>query len=175
MTGTPSLRTTSAVLPSCRRTAPQASTEPIASPSGRACEVSTKRWFSATVLSTSCSMILCGTADLGCALLLCSLLHPPQQLIDARFVFHRTIVVEQKLRHAAQPERDLDGMADISLRLLQTFHRQLSFFFRSLHFHIDARQLAAGLHYHLAHRSEANARIGQLALEQRADLIAQGF
>src|SRR3954468_12472468 len=118
MTGTPSLRTTSAVLPSCRRTAPQARTEPIASPSGRACEVSTNRWFSSTVLRTSWSIRKPRSFDRVSprwrkragptltqddATFLClSLLHPPEQLIDARFVLSGTIVVEQKFRDTAQ-------------------------------------------------------------------------
>src|SRR5882724_1241885 len=160
MTGTPSLRTTSAVLPSCRSTSPHASTEPMASPSGRACEVSTKRWFSSSVLSTSLSIgFVCHSRPRLCGLLL-SLLHSSQQLIDPGFIFSRTVVVEKKFGNAPQAERDLHRMADISLRFLQTFHGFCCFFFAPLDFHVDARQLAARLHHHFTHRGQADARIG---------------
>src|SRR5438270_5336538 len=128
MTGTPSLSTTSAILPSWRSTSPQASTEPMASPSGRACEVSTKRWFSSTVLSTSSSIgFVWHSHPRLCALLL-SLLHASQQLIDPGFVFGRAVVIQQKLGNATQSQRDLHRVTDVSLRLLQSFHGFFRFF-----------------------------------------------
>src|ERR1700733_12656790 len=58
MRGTPSCSTTSACFPIARRTWQQASAEPTASPSGRACEVSTKRFPCSIFRRTSCNILL---------------------------------------------------------------------------------------------------------------------
>src|SRR6266478_3862857 len=54
--GTPSCITTSASFPSCRRIWPHAKAEPIPSPSGRACDVTTKRRRSRISCSTRSSI-----------------------------------------------------------------------------------------------------------------------
>src|SRR5215469_14853590 len=93
MRGTPSCSTTSACFPISRRTWQQARADPTASPSGRACEVSTNRSCCPICRNTSSSILLCLLASLSC---------PPQQL------FHTSL----RLFGAVQPEKQFRGTSD---------------------------------------------------------------
>src|SRR5215831_3629684 len=88
MRGTPSCSTTSACLPISRRTWQQASAEPTASPSGRACEVSTNRSRCPICRNTSSSI------SLG---LLASLFRPLQQFLHASLRLFGSIQPEIQL------------------------------------------------------------------------------
>src|SRR5260370_12145100 len=100
MRGTPSCSTTSACLPMARSTWQQASAEPTASPSGRACDVSTNLSCCPICRRTS-STPLCffSTISLAC---LVSLLRSRQQLFHSRLFLLRTIQTEIQLGSSSQ-------------------------------------------------------------------------
>src|SRR5580700_38908 len=105
MRGTPSCSTTSACLPMARRTWQQASAEPTASPSGRACEVSTNRSCCPICRSTSSStsLSLFSTGSFACLVsFLVSLLGPRQQFFHARLFLFRAVQPEIQFGRASQ-------------------------------------------------------------------------
>src|SRR6266545_4186063 len=122
MRGTGSCRTTSASLPSKRRIWQQANAEPIASPSGRACEVSTNRVRCSMCWSTSFSM--CSNPPVA-RLTGVSFLGPVQKFINAGFILLRTIQDEEQLGRAAQVQTLDQLAAHISARGAQSLHRLL--------------------------------------------------
>src|SRR6516165_1339719 len=89
MRGTPSCSTTSACLPISRRTWQQASADPTASPSGRACDVSTNRSRCPICRNTSSSISLCLLASFFC---------PLQQLFHASLRLFGSIQPEIQFR-----------------------------------------------------------------------------
>lgn len=103
------------------------------------------------------------------------LLRPPQQLIDARLKFLRTIHVEAQVRHPAYPKPRQQLMPDISLGRHQRRHRLLFGFQAAIHRNINARRLVARIHLHFRYIAESNPRIGKLALQHRTDLFPQTF
>src|SRR5262249_31764657 len=111
--------TTSACFPSIRRIWPQARAEPIASPSGRACDVSTKCLRCSICRRTSSSMIL------GSPFVIWSdaLFGAAQQFLDPGFILLRTIKHEQQLRGAAQVQALCEFAPYVSGRCFQAFHR----------------------------------------------------
>src|SRR5215475_8316163 len=82
--------------------------------------------------------------------------------------------MKEKLGDTAQPQRLLERVADESLGALERLHGLLGIIVASLYFHVDARQLAARFEHDVGHDREADARIGELAFEESADLVTQG-
>src|SRR5215472_11519978 len=120
MRGTPSCSTTSACLPIERRTWQKASAEPTASPSGRACEVSTNRSRCPICRSTSASMSLCLFSPRP-LLALVALLCPVQQLLDACLGLLGAIQPEIQFGSAPDAQTLKQFMADVFPRCLQPF------------------------------------------------------
>src|SRR5271165_3548663 len=103
MRGTPSCKTTSACLPMARSTWQQASADPTASPSGRACEVNTNRSCCPICRSTSSSMSL-RLFSTGFLAVLASLSGPFQQFFDSRFTLFGAVETEIQLGCAAEAQ-----------------------------------------------------------------------
>src|SRR4051812_29302015 len=185
MNGTSSARTTSASLPSASSTCQQASTEPTASPSGRACDVSTNRSVLSTRSKTACRLPICSSCAGTMPMLdpfvtrpflstsfaaLVAVAHRVQLLLD----HVRAIEVEHEVRRLArlQPQRKL--VPDVSLRRLQRQQRLLGFGLGAQHGNINVRRLPFRHELDHVDRDEPNARIGQPALKQRGYLFADG-
>src|SRR5579872_1219224 len=110
MRGTPSRRTTSASLPRASKTWQQASAEPTASPSGRACDVSRNLCRCSIFLRTSRNIPL-----------LASFLSPIQQLGDSRFMLLRTVQLKEQLRRSPQMQTLGNLVTDESDRCREAF------------------------------------------------------
>src|SRR5437016_14228753 len=117
MTGTPSRSTTSVLLPSWRRTWLQARTEPTASPSGRACEVSTKRWRCSMCFRTSASMHYpsYGKAAPHARFRLASLLQAGKKLVNSSPELLGPVQFKNQFGGVAQAEPFGDLVADEAL------------------------------------------------------------
>src|SRR5579862_1046049 len=120
MRGTPSCKTTSACLPIARRTWQQASAEPTASPSGRACEVSTKRSCCPIWRRTSSSTLL-GLLSTGFPMRLVPLFRPLQQLFYPCLVSLGAVEPEIQFRRAPDAQTLHQFVADIFARGFQSF------------------------------------------------------
>src|SRR4051812_6811542 len=133
MRGTPSCSTTSACFPMARNTWQQASADPTASPSGRACEVNTKRscWPICRSTSSSTSLCLFSTGLFGS---FAALLRSIQQLFHSRFVLFGAVQPEVQFRCAPESQPIHQLMADIFPRRFQTFETLVSF--RVIAFHV---------------------------------------
>src|SRR5215469_5317827 len=95
-----------------RRTWQQARADPTASPSGRACEVSTKRSRRPICRSTSSSMSL-GLLSTGFLARLVPLFRPLQQFFDSSFVLLGAIEPENQLGSAPDSQPLYEFVADI--------------------------------------------------------------
>src|SRR5579859_3890877 len=168
MRGTPSCSTTSACFPIARKIWQQASADPTASPSGRACEVSTNRSCCAICRSTS-STLLCFFST-GC---LASLLRPRQQFFHSRFFLLRAVQPEIQLRSAPQVQPLHQFMPDIFLRGFQSFQALVCIFVATLDVDPDLRGPAIIRNMNRCHAHQPNPRIGKLALDERFYLLAQ--
>src|SRR5437899_12107357 len=104
MGGTRSLSTTCALLPSASTTKAQPSAEPMASPSGRACELSTKVPRSSIALSTFSTMRVARTPSSAIGKKLSSLLDPLQQLFHPSCVLLPIVEETEKFGHTPQSQ-----------------------------------------------------------------------
>src|SRR5579864_6609202 len=101
-----------------RRIWQQASADPTASPSGRACEVSTNRSCSPIRRSTSSSTSLC-LFSTSVLVRLSSFLGPCQQFFDSRFFLFRAVQTEIQLGRSSQPQSLDEFVPDIFTRRFQ--------------------------------------------------------
>src|SRR5579864_5420783 len=165
MRGTLSWRTTSACFPRARNTWQQASAEPIASPSGRACEVSTKRSCCPICRSTSSSMSLCRLST-GLLSRLASLFGPGQQLFNARFILLGAVEAEKQLGRATEVQALDQFMANIFASSFQAFEALVGV--GVVAFHVDPYFGRAAIVGDVdgGHADQADSRVGQLALDQ---------
>src|SRR5258706_10513908 len=182
MIGTPSCSTTSALLPIWRRIWQQARTEPTASPSGRACDVSTNRSRRSIAVSTSviigCSLLApCCSHErvllLRLRVLACALLRPAQQLVYSSLALLRPVELEDKLRRMPQSEAHADCVTDVSLSGEQAIERVLRRRLVAIHDDENMRGLAAGRQPHVTHVGRRDARVREFALDDGGDLLAQ--
>src|SRR5438270_1916245 len=166
MRGTPSLRTTWACLPMARRICEQASTEPMASPSGRACEVSTKRSRCSMCFSTSVSTL---------GFLPFSLLRPIQQFRNASLILLRAIHLKKQFWRTPQAEVVGQFVPDKASGGSQTLQRAVGFGIVALDNDKDTSRTGIGSELHLAHIDQSDAGISQFALENGLNLLAKSF
>src|SRR5260370_11796443 len=142
----------------------------MASPSGRACEVSTKDSCSPIFLITSPTM--------GCSIssklsILFFLLDPLQQLLNPCLARRGGIELKEYFGRMPQPQPFHQLMPDESSRCIQALQGAVGFLFAPIHFHKHSRRFSVGRKQHFAHRGQPNARITQFALNQGPDLITQ--
>src|ERR1700731_2585419 len=174
MRGTPSCNTTSACLPMARRIWQQASADPTASPSGRACEVSTNRSCSPIRRSTSSSTSLC-LFSTGFLAGLASFLRPRQQFFDSRLFLFRAVQPEIQLWRSSQPQSLDEFMTDIFARRLQSLQTLVCILVIAFHVDPNLRGPAVIGDVDCRHAYQSDSRIGQFAFDERLDLLAQGL
>src|SRR5579884_3224184 len=75
----------------------------------------------------------------------------------------------------AEPQALHQLSPDVTGRGLQSLHRELSFLVVAVDRNHDACGAAVRRKVYFGHRGESNAWIAQLALEDRADLLAQSL
>src|SRR5271154_6610105 len=154
--GTPSCSTTSACLPMARKTWQHASADPMASPSGRACDVSTKRSRCSICWRTSCNILL----RLLLVLLVRSrtrfhsLFRARSQFFHARFFPLRTVQPEIQFRRASQPQTFNQFMPYIFLGGEQAFEASIGFSVVAIHIHEDLCRTAVIGHMHRSHSDQ---------------------
>src|SRR5579863_3914293 len=179
MRGTPSCSTTSACLPMARSTWQQASAEPIASPSGRACDVSTNRSRCPICRSTSSSMLCVRSTGFLAGprsfLSPAAFLGPLQQLLDPRLLALRAINAKEQFRRAPQPQPVRQFAPDVSLGRLQPFHAPLGFVVVAVYIHQNLRRTAVFRQMHAGYADQPDARIAQFAFDQSFNFFAQRF
>src|SRR6266403_5622560 len=156
---------TSGLLPSCRRISSQASVEPTASPSARACEVSTK--CSRLSISFSTWSII-GAASL---LLFC----PLKQLVNPRAQFFRTVQLEENLWSAPQVQPVGDFVTNKPGSRRKPLQAALALLVAPLHGHQNSRRTAVFRKFHRRDGSQTNSRISQLPFHHGFDLFPQGL
>src|SRR5437764_12766715 len=100
--GAGSLLTTRTVLPRARSAKPSASCEPIESPSGRACDESTKCCRARIAAAICCSSG--GQLVVGVGIGVGARMNLAEDLLDAVLAGDRFVVDEDELRHQLQPE-----------------------------------------------------------------------
>src|SRR6476620_4394036 len=166
MTGTLSRSTTSALLPILRRIWASASADPMASPSGRACDVTRKR--------RRC-LISCKTCSISSIvpLLFLAFLEPAQNVIDSGAVFLRPIEDEVELRHVAHAQANQQFAPDVPLGRVDGRYRLLRFTIIARNLDVYARALAVGREHNLANVAQRNARVTQFPFNDHADLFLQ--
>src|SRR6202034_815571 len=150
----------------------QASADPTASPSGRACEVNTNRSCSPIWRSTSSSKSLC-LFSTGFLARLVSLLGARQQFLDSSFFLFRTVQPKIQLGGASQVQALHQFMTDIFARRFQTLQAFVRI--RVIAFHVDPnlRRPAIVRDMHRGHAYQSNAGIGECAFDERFNLLAQ--
>src|SRR5947209_2012149 len=173
MCGTPSFSTTSVSLPIARRICEQASTEPTASPSGRACDVSTNCWRRSISCST-CASVCISTAFLA-TLFFASSLYPTQQLIDPCALLVAAIDLKVKLRRLAQVQAEGKLAPNKQLRRLKTLERLLGLVVFAIKMHKHPRGSAIRRHQDVGHAGQSDPWIDEFAFYDRRDLVAQGI
>src|SRR5215470_17849934 len=166
MTGTGSLITISEVLPISCRIPEKASSEPIASPSGRAWEVS-RNCFRCSICSRTCSR--------GCIRLFLAPLGPAQQFVNPRPDLLGTIQYEVQFRHMPYAQPLQQFVPDISFRCFNCLQRPVRLFIAANHLNEYSCTLAVRCQQHLSHIAQPDSRIAQLTLDQRSNLILQGL
>src|SRR6185437_740293 len=153
----------SACLPIWRRISQPASAEPTASPSGRACEVTTNRsrrsisaktWFNIVSLLFFCAL---------------------QQFVNPGFVVLRTVQQKHQLRSSPQVQPVGDFMADVSRCRTQPFQAALPFFFTTLHHHEYSRRARVLCQLNRGYANQPDAWISELALHQCFNFFPQGL
>src|SRR5579862_556367 len=192
MRGTPSRRTTSASLPIARRIWRQARAEPIASPSGRACEVSTKRLRCSMCLRTSFNIknrrrpsvfspqplhALCRRllGRLTTEDLLFSLLCAAQQFINSCAVLVRAVEMKIQLRRAAKMQIFRDFAPDESNCRGQAFKRTVGLGVISIERDVNLCRARIFCQHNAGDADQSNTRIAQFALHDGFDLFPQGL
>src|SRR6266567_671258 len=173
MRGTPSFRTTSACLPMARRTWQQASADPTASPSGRACDVSTNRSCCPICRSTS-STPLC-LFSTGFLAGFVSFFRPRQQFLDSRLFHFRAVQTEIQFRGASQAQALDQFMPDVLARRFQTFQALVGICIVAFDIHPNLRRPAILGDMNCRHAHQPNSWIGQFAFNQGFNLLAQSF
>src|ERR1019366_3604864 len=173
MRGTPSWSTTSACLPMARSTWQQASAEPTASPSGRACDVSTNRSCCPICLSTS-STLLCLFSTV-CLARFAPLLRPRQQFFHSRLFLLRAVQPKIQLRSAPQVQPLHEFVPDVFLCRCQAFQAVVRVLVIAFNIDPHLRRSAIIRDVNRRHAHQPNPRIGQLAFDQRLDLLAQSL
>src|SRR5208282_4430181 len=173
MRGTPSCSTTSACLPIARRTWQHASADPTASPSGRACEVSTKRSCCPICRSTS-SILLC-LFSTGSLAGLAAFLGPRQQFFDSRFLLLRTIQAKIQFRGTPQMQALYQFMTNIFAGSLQALEALIRISVVAFDIDPNLRRAAIIGDVDRGHADQANAGIGQFAFDEGFDLLAERF
>src|SRR5581483_7263677 len=171
MRGTPSCSTTSACFPMERSARQKARAEPTASPSGRACEVSTKRSCWAMCRRTSSRWSLCLVCT-GILALLVSFPCPLQQLFNSRLVLLSAIESENQFRGAANAQPLYQLVADIFTSGFKAFDATVSLGIVTLDIDPDFRGASVVSNMDRSHTHQAYPRIRQLALYQRFDFLA---
>src|SRR5579862_2434770 len=174
MRGTPSCNTTSACLPMARRTWQQARAEPTASPSGRACEVSTKRSCCPICRSTFSSTLL-GLLSTGFPMRLVALFRPLQQLFYPGLVLLGAIEAEIQFRGTPYAQTFHQFMADIFARGFQAFQALIGV--GIVAFDIDPDFCGASVvrDVNRGDADKTDARVSQFAFHKRFDLFAQSL
>src|SRR5688572_21754328 len=159
-------------LPRCRSAYAMASADPIASPSGRMCDVITKRWR-ARIASATCARVAGSVAVgvIGCVGVL--FVEVAQDLLDAVLMGNRLVEAEVDLGHAPQPQPAGNLPPEKrrgALERLRGFLAGLRVAKRRVK---HVRHLQICRHPHARHRDEADARIVDVAAgEHRAQLLA---
>src|ERR1019366_1789900 len=172
--------TASASLPIMRRIWPQARAEPMPSPSGRACEVTTKRRRARISRRTSSSM-KCSSLSTHCpsgaglGILPRAFFRAPQKLVNSTLQLIGTINLEIGFRRPAQPQPLRQFVPDIILGGGQPFEGALGLGFIAGNRNHDPSGTRVLSHDHRADAGQANARVGQLAFEDGFDLLADGL
>src|SRR5579862_1620857 len=167
MRGTPSRSTTSASLPIARSTWQNASAEPTASPSGRACEVSKNRLRCPICFKTSSSITTSlsrSAAPLPVAV---------QQFVDSGFVLLRSIELKKQLRWTAQVQPLRNFVPNKTDRRSQPCERKLRFGIVAFHGDQNTRRTSILSQFHRAHVYPTYSWITQLAFDDGLDLLAQ--
>src|SRR5580658_7453776 len=178
MRGTPSCSTTSACFPKARRIWQHASADPTASPSGRACEVSTKRSRCSICFRTSCSIWLffllrpCRAAGLA---LLRAQSRALQQFFHSRFFNVGTIQPEVQFRCASQAQALHQLMPYIFPGSGKPLQTSLGFRIITIDKYTHLRRPPVIRNHHTAHAHQPNPRISQLAFHQSFNFLAQGL
>src|SRR6266403_3694892 len=200
MRGTPSCMTTSASLPIMRRIWPQARAEPMPSPSGRACEVTTKRRRARISCRTRsnmrCSSFSCRDGGLPrltlhretrhaaslweisrplgawLSILPLTFLGAAEKFVDPALQFIGTIDLEIKLRRPPKTQPFREFVPDIILRSRETFQGPLGLGLIAGNADHDAGRTRVLSHDHGADAGQTNARIAEFAFEDGFDLLA---
>src|SRR5579859_939293 len=157
-----------------RSTWQQASAEPMASPSGRACEVSTKRSRCPICRSTSSSMSLC-LRSTGLLSGFASLFLPFQQFFDACFCLFTAIEAEIQFRSTPDAQALDQFVANIFARRFQTFDAEVGFGIVALDVDPYLGRAAIVGNMDSGYTDQADSRVLQLALDQSFNLFAQSF
>src|ERR1041385_6883873 len=132
-----------------RRTWQQARAEPMASPSGRACEVSTNRSRCPICRRTS-SISLCRFST-GFLAGLAPFSRPPQQFLYPRLLALRTIEPEKQFRGTPQALAVGEFAPDVSLGCVETFQAALRLIIIALDIHQNLRTTAIFRQVHARH------------------------
>src|SRR5579863_5383814 len=182
MRGTPSCSTTSACLPSARKIWQHASADPTASPSGRACEVSTKRSRCSICRRTSCNITLFFLIPLPLQLrfgsslvLLRALACPRQQFFHSSLFLLRPVQPEIQLGSPSQSQSLNQLVTDIFAGCFQTLDAPICVLIVPLHIDPNLRGPAIIGNVDGCYAHQPDARIGQLAFHQSLNLLAQGL
>src|SRR5688572_9690116 len=201
--GAGSRLTTRTSLPRWRRAYAMAIDEPIASPSGRACDVTTKR-CRRRIASTMCRRsvgveitvytpqrlarrrvgfrvrILGRVGDGRRLALLVFVVQLAQDLLDAILMGHRFIELELQLRHAAQLQAVADMAAEEAGGALQRLRRLAAGRFVTQGRVVDARLLQVRRDLHAGQGDEADSRVvhftpAQQFAQHLSDLVADAI
>src|ERR1700756_417585 len=158
MRGTPSWSTTSACFPISRKTWQQARADPTASPSGRACDVSTNRSCCPICRSTSSSMLL-GLISTGFLAGFASSFFPLQQFLDPGFRLFGAIQAKIELGGSPDPQPLYQLVTDIFASRFQPFYTPIGF--RVIALHIDPNLGGSSIVCDVdrGHAHQADARI----------------
>src|SRR5512146_995732 len=142
----------------------------MASPSGRAWEVSTKRVLLPTWLRTSASIRF-----LLLLFFLISLLDAGQEFVDSLRNLLGTIECPEKIRCGAKTEILLELVLYVAGSGAQAFHSLLSFFFCTRDGDKDAHGLASLIEDEVGDGTKPDAGIGQFARQYGTELFAESF
>src|SRR3984893_8804369 len=189
MRGTPSRKTTSASFPIARRICRQANAEPIASPSGLACEVSTNRLRCSMCLRTSFNIeTVVGRQSSVVSLiefnddqrpttdsLLLPLFRPAQQFVNPGAVFIRAIEVKVQFRRTAKVQVFRHLATDESDRLGQALQRTVGLGVIAIKGDENLRRARILRQYHAGDADQPDARAAQFALHDGFDFLPQGL
>src|SRR5215470_9470546 len=166
MRGTPSCRTTSACLPISRRTWQQASADPTASPSGRACDVSTNRSRCPICRNTSSSISLRLLTSLFCAL---------EQFFHTGLRLFGSIQPEIQFGRTPDAQPLYQFVADIFACRLEPLYTPVSFGVITLNVDPNFGGPAIVGNVDRRHTYQANTGVGQFAFHQSFYLLAKGL